>query len=375
MSESYCIHSQRINDFLDQHFANIRAPFTAGFELTAKCNLNCVHCYAKCDRNHKDFTADEFKVLFDQLIDRGLMEVYFTGGEIFTRPDFEKLYIYAKKKGIILVLLSNITLLNQRHVDLFKEYPVENISTTMYGYSEETYERVTGVKGSYGMFMRALELIQKNDLPYELKFVTLNENQEDLYKVREFGKKLGVEMVISTGIHPESNGLKDPMDSRLSAKEAFEFDWKDPDRRAFWREVGKQLLSGEIDLIPERAKERFSQGYLYPCSIAHQHVFITSDLHLQGCVRASFKRYDLRKGNIDDGWDFLQKEFLTKKASPNFLCMHCEDIRFCEQCTANFAQVTGDEEKPDEFYCQIAKLRHQMVDQDMRELMNDSVQC
>lgn len=370
MSENYCVHTQRINDFIDQNFENIRAPFTAGFELTAKCNLNCVHCYAKCDRGHKDFSTEEFKHIFDSLIDRGMMETYFTGGEIFTRSDFDELYTYAKKKGIILVLLSNITLLNQHHIDLFKEYPVENISTTMYGYSESTYERVTGIKGSYRMFMNSLELIRKNNLPFELKFVTLNENREDLYKVREFGKKLGVEMVVSTGIHPESNGEMNPMDSRLTPEMAFEFDWKDPARRAFWRDVARKLLSGEMELIPGRAKERFSNGYLYPCSIAHQHVFITSDLHLQGCVRASFKRYNLRQGNFDEGWKFLQTEFLDKKASPSFRCMHCTDIRFCEQCTANFAQVSGNEEEPDEFYCKVAKLRHKMVNDDIQELLN-----
>ena len=370
MAENYCVHSQRINEFIDRHFETIRAPFTAGFELTAKCNLNCVHCYAKCDRGHKAFTTEEFKRIFDQLIDRGMMEAYFTGGEIFTRPDFDELYVYAKKKGVILLLLSNITLLNQHHIDLMNEYPVENISTTMYGYSEETYERVTGVKGSYKQFMTALDLIRKNDLPYELKFVTLNENKEDLYKVREFGKQLGVEMVVSTGIHPESDGRMTPMDSRLTPEMAFEFDWKDPDRRDFWRGVARQLLTGEIELVPGRAKARFAEGYLYPCSIAHQHVFITSDLHLQGCVRASYKRYDLRTGSFDDGWQFLQREFLDKKSSDSFRCRNCKDIRFCEQCTANFAQVSGDEETPDDFYCQVAKLRHQMVDQDIREMMS-----
>lgn len=130
MAESYCIHSQRINDFIDEHFADISAPFSAGFELTAKCNMNCIHCYAQCDRGHKDFTFEEFKNLFDVMVDRGLLEAYFTGGEIFTRPDFTELYTYAKKKGVIMILLSNITLLNQKYIDLFKEYPVDNISTT-----------------------------------------------------------------------------------------------------------------------------------------------------------------------------------------------------------------------------------------------------
>lgn len=370
MPESFCIHSQRINDFIDENFGNIYAPFSAGFELTAKCNLNCIHCYANCDRGHKDFTTEEFKYIFDQLVERGLLEAYFTGGEIFTRPDFEDLYTYAKKQGVIMVLLSNITLLNQKHIDLFKEYPVELISTTMYGYSEKTYEKITGMKGSYKKFMNALELLRKNDIRYELKFVAMKQNIEDLYKVRDFGKRLGVEMIISIGIHPESDGTLNPMDCRLSPEKAFEFDVKDPERLEFWKEVARQLVSGEISLIPDRTRQRFQQGLLYPCSIANQHVFITSDLHMQGCVRASYRKFDLRQGSFDEGWQYLHRELVQKKSSPAFKCRSCQDIRFCEQCTANFAQVSGNEEKVDEFYCKVASLRHKLVEAEMRKIIN-----
>ena len=105
MADRYCMHNQLMNDFIDESFEGIRAPFTAGFELTAKCNLNCVHCYAKPDRVHQDFTLEEFKAVFDILTERGLLDCYFTGGEIFTRPDFEDMFIYAKKKGVQLSLI------------------------------------------------------------------------------------------------------------------------------------------------------------------------------------------------------------------------------------------------------------------------------
>ena len=183
MADRYCMHNELMNDFIDKNFEGIRAPFTAGFELTAKCNLNCVHCYAKPDREHRDFTLEEFKTIFDTLTERGLVDCYFTGGEIFTRPDFEDMFVYAKKKGVLVSLLSNITLLSQKHIDLFLEYPVEVISTSMYGYTEESYEKVTGVKGSFKKFMNALELLQKNNIKYELKFVAMEQNIDDLYKV------------------------------------------------------------------------------------------------------------------------------------------------------------------------------------------------
>lgn len=51
MADRYCMHNQLMNDFIDENFEGIRAPFTAGFELTAKCNSCenirfCEHCVA-----------------------------------------------------------------------------------------------------------------------------------------------------------------------------------------------------------------------------------------------------------------------------------------------------------------------------------------
>ena len=137
------------------------------------------------------------------------------------------MFVYAKKKGVLVSLLSNITLLNQRHIDLFKEYPVEVISTSMYGYSEESYEKVTGVKGSFRKFMNALELLQKNDIKYELKFVAMEQNIDDLYKVRDFGNKLGVPMVVILDVHPMSDGSMEPVSFRLTPEAAFDFDVQD----------------------------------------------------------------------------------------------------------------------------------------------------
>ena len=371
MAENYCRHSQRINDFIDATFKGIRAPFTAGFELTAKCNLDCVHCYAKPGRVHKDMSTDEFKSIFDVLVDRGLLDAYFTGGEIFTRSDFEEIYLYAKKKGVLLSLLSNITLLTKHHIDLFKEYPVEVISTTMYGYTEEAYERVTGVKGSYKKFMNALELLEKSGIKYELKYVAMEQNYDDIYKMREFGNKLGVPMVIILDVHPMSDGSTAPMNFRLTPLEAFEFDIKDEGRCAFWKDVARDLLSGEIKNRPQRTVERFEQGYLYPCSIANQHVFITYDYKMEGCVRASYRQFDLRKGSFDEGWAFLQREFVDKKSTPNYKCNTCQNIRFCEHCVANFMLAYGDEEHIDPFFCEVAELRRQFVDEEIKRLLQE----
>jgi len=365
-----CRQNRVLSDFVKENFEDIEYPIYMNLELTAKCNLNCVHCYAKGGRSHKDFSFDEFKALFDVLVDRGLMETSLTGGEIFLRPDFKDIYLYAKAKGVLVALLSNITLLSQSHIDMFKEYPVEIISTTIYGCTEETYERVTQVKGSYKTFMNGLELLSKNNIRFELKFVALQQNIEDVYKVNELGKALKAEtVVIAFGVGPMNDGSLEPLDYRVPPEKAFEFDIQDEDRRMFWQGVAKQIASGEIGLRPIRAQQKFQRGLLYPCAIAHQSAFITSDLKLQGCVKASYRQFDLRLGTFDEGWAYIRRELAHKKSSPTFKCAKCEKIRFCEQCTANFAQRYGDEERIDSFYCEIGDLRKKFVDDEVKKLL------
>lgn len=131
------------------------------------------------------------------------------------------------------------------------------------------------------------------------------------------------------------------------------------------------ILTGEIQLRPQRTIERFDAGYLYPCSIANQHVFITSDLKMQGCVRASYKKFDLRKGTFDEGWKYLQKEFVDKKSSANYKCNSCSNIRFCEHCVANFMLAYGDEEKIDPFFCRVAELRRNFVEAEMKRIIKN----
>lgn len=312
MAEQYCFE-RKLNNYVDECFDGISAPFSAGIELTAKCNLNCIHCYAKPGRDHSDMTTEEYKFLIDQLVERGLLELYLTGGEILTRPDFQELYVYTKKKGLLVSLLSNITLLNDELLELFRKYPPEIISTTMYGYSPETYEAVTGDPRGYEKFMSGLQKLMKSGLKFEIKYVGMTQNYDDIYRVRELGAELGVPMVVICDVHPMSDGSTKPMEYRLTPEEAFEFDIKDKGRRCFWESVGEQLMNGEIETIPQRTKNRFEQGYLYPCSIGSQHCFISSDLKLQGCVRASYDSSTCAKEHLTKVGNIFKIALLIKR--------------------------------------------------------------
>ncbi len=48
-----------------------------------------------------------------------------------------------------MTVFTNATLIDERIVRLFEELPPQLVEVTLYGASEEVYERVTGVRGSY----------------------------------------------------------------------------------------------------------------------------------------------------------------------------------------------------------------------------------
>ncbi len=368
MSNNFCLHSKVMRDFVAEHFEGIRAPFTAGIELTAKCNFTCVHCYCRPERGHDDLTTKEVKDIIDALVDRGLLELFFTGGEVFTRKDFKDIYIYAKRKGLMVSVLSNISLLNEEHISLFKEYPVTQISTTMYGASEETYRRVTGISGAYDKFLHSIQMLKENNIPFELKFIAMRQNIKDLYKVRELGINLGVNMVIGFDVRPMVDGSQEPVIFRVTPEEAFEFDVKDELRRSFWEQVAAEEFEEENGMRERQIQYRTLNRCLYPCSVAQQFVFITSNGLMQGCVKTAYDQYDLRNGSFDEGWEYLKEKFIEPKASSTFKCLSCDKKKYCEQCTANFVLEYGNAEQVDPFFCSIATMRKNFIDKKKQEI-------
>ena len=129
----------------------VYTPMVATWEITNCCNFKCPFCYINTPSKpeSKVQTFSEMKGYIDDLADKGLLLVYLTGGEVLSVPDFEKIYCYLKNKGIFVVLLSNLSLLNEDHIALFKELPPLRITASIYGLTEQQFTAVTSKDYSY----------------------------------------------------------------------------------------------------------------------------------------------------------------------------------------------------------------------------------
>lgn len=123
-------------------------PVAGLFELTPLCNLNCRMCYVHLDSDHLNgqtiLSVETWKNLMHQAWEAGMISATLTGGECLTYPGFDELYLYLHSLGCQVSVLTNGLLLTEERINFFKKHIPESIQVTLYGWNNDTYEKVTG---------------------------------------------------------------------------------------------------------------------------------------------------------------------------------------------------------------------------------------
>src|SRR5262249_45367393 len=115
------------SEAFQNRWAAARIPLNGTIEVTRRCPLECLHCYnnlpmSDATARRRELTFDEHSRLLDELQDAGCLWLLYTGGEIFARRDFLDIYTCAKKKGFLITLFTNGTLITERIADYLAEW-------------------------------------------------------------------------------------------------------------------------------------------------------------------------------------------------------------------------------------------------------------
>lgn len=172
-----------------------RSPISFDLEITARCNMNCAHCYINLPAGDEkareaELTAEEIFGIAGQAVDMGAVWCLLTGGEPLLRDDFPEIYMGLKRMGLLVAVFTNATLINPDHIALFKKYPPRDIEITVYGVTKETYEAVTRRPGSFEKFMGGLDALMKNNVRVRLKAMAIQANLHEQKAIADFCRKL-----------------------------------------------------------------------------------------------------------------------------------------------------------------------------------------
>jgi radical SAM protein with 4Fe4S-binding SPASM domain len=344
---------------LHQRQAGQRAPMQVSIEVTRRCPLECQHCYNNLpmgdqDARSREMTTEEHFRVLDELVEMGSFWLLYTGGEIFARKDFLEIYTYAKKKGFLITLFTNGTLINEKIADYLVEWPPFAIEITLYGRTKETYEALTQIPGSYEKCMRGIELLRERGLPLKLKTVATSINKHEVAAMRQFAEeKLGSEFKMDGEINPRIDCSQSPLAVRLTPEEVVALDMHAPRGLSEYRRLAKHDL--------ERPPSLASIDTVYFCGGGRNSFAINAYGEMSICVMSQQDTFDIRESGLRPAWEHSLRDVRARKRTRPTKCHQCRIQSLCGMCPANGEMENGDKESPVEFLCHIAHLRAAVI--------------
>ncbi len=168
---------------------------TVWLELTQKCNLRCLHCYADAGPEmsaENPLPAKKWGEIIQEASEMGFSGIQFTGGEPLLYPELINLLRIARKLDYELIeVYTNLTLLSDKLLDEFKTLGV-CVATSFYSYDRETHNKITLNKSSYDRTLNSIKAILSAGIPIRVGVILMEQNSSHAEKTGEFLKELGV---------------------------------------------------------------------------------------------------------------------------------------------------------------------------------------
>ena len=305
-------------------------PINASIELSPKCNFSCIHCYlndAKTGDN--EMSTSQIKTIIDILADAGMLSLTLTGGEPLLRRDFKEIYLYAKKKGLLVEIFTNGFLLNNELLNIFLEYPPIELDISLYGSTDEKYEEITGVKEAFTKVRNNIKQFKENGINISLKSAIMSNLAGDLDGMFSMAKEFDINMRIRFGMIPTVNNVS-RTNLQINAKEAVELYASYSNT---YKNDVENLRKSIADTNLHIGKTR------YACGMGKCSCFIDYRGQIYPCIetRPLGIGVSIFDEKFEIVWEKIGKysyEKLKETDEKDYKCLTCKSVSICPSCPA-----------------------------------------
>jgi len=328
-----------------EHARRERQPVSCLFELTPICNLRCQFCYVALEPYKGPYLSTEqvYRIL-DILEQAGTLWLTFTGGEAFSRRDFPEIYSYAKRKGFLVTIFSNGTLVNERIAKLLREDPPFSVEVSIYGADAEHYETTTQIKGSFQRFERGLQLLQEANVPLVLKTPITTLTADHIPELVAYARARDIPFRYDTSIDARHDGGSEPTVYRITPRKVKavrqEIEELKSDRPWPLAECGVGPLPGE------------GTNELYQCGAGRTAFFIDALGQVSHCVIDREPSFSI----LSMPWEEIWREigaWVTQPLPAEAPCSGCNLRAACHNCPARARLATGSPYLKDTYQCDV----------------------
>jgi MoaA/NifB/PqqE/SkfB family radical SAM enzyme len=184
------------------HYGYARATY----ELNLGCNYDCEHCYLGLKR-FEGMSWQHREKMLHTLRDVGVLWLQLTGGEPTIDQLFRETYSLAYELGMMLSILSNGSKLHEpRILDLLTERRPHDITVSVYGATEASYDSLTRRPGSFRKFRKGVTAAVEAGLPLKFSLIVTNHNAAEQTRMEQLADRLGVPYVTFVNMSPTIYG-------------------------------------------------------------------------------------------------------------------------------------------------------------------------
>ena len=170
----------------------------AWLELTNRCNLTCVHCYAESGphaETQNALTPEQYAAALRSIRGQGCRQVQFIGGEPTLNKALPSLIRQARELDFDLIeVFTNLYKLDEHLLACFVEHDV-SVATSFYSHEPATHDAITTRKGSFERTVANILRVLRSGLRLRAGIIVMDENRSHVEETRRLLADLGVTQI------------------------------------------------------------------------------------------------------------------------------------------------------------------------------------
>ncbi len=326
----------------------IGTPLYVVFDITAKCNLKCIHCYSTT--YHEELKLNDVYHIIDNLYEGGAGMIDFGGGEPLLRDDIFDILSYSKSVGLYTSISTNGILLDEDCIKRLKTLKIDHVCISLDGAKPETHDYIRNKNGTYEKTINGIKKCANAGINTQVSTVFMNSNidqLEDLFNLLNLLKIDGwyVYDFIPAG---RGNELKNEILNSIQRQQLFE-------------RLQNFAASGNMSINPYPYSITINSAcgkdtYFYKkygrlteffkgCLTARWTCHVSSNGDIHPCYLLPHKLGNLKQQTFQDIWfnksNIVLKELRDRKQLKGD-CGMCRYRDVCGGCRARAFYSTGD---------------------------------
>jgi len=323
-------------------------PYHVVWEVTTRCNLDCIHCYASSvDSAQAELTTSEGKRLLEQIarIEEFRM-IVITGGEPLLRNDIFELVEYAGKLGFHVIFSTNGTLLTPDAAKDLARLGVANFSISLDGYTREVHESIRRKPGCFQSAIDGIKAAAQTGVCLQVNFTAMRQNLAELPGLIDFAESLKTDIImVFQAIPPRQDRGALELDAEEQMDLIKTIAEKQKKTRALIMpvccpEYWAWLVEHRRGLLNRGIQSRAFSG----CGAGSGFSYIRFDGEVWPCNFIPLSAGNIRQKAFPDIWNNspLLQEFRGRPRQLKGACGECSHKRICGGCRGRAFAHTSD---------------------------------